>query len=117
VSQPKEFGNFLTDADMNKLASRPAWGQEKMKKMIERAAELPEGQVLTISGHSITRGQLLAALQEKGMGDGNVVWLHVHVACGCAAWHRRQEMSQLLYRTTATTGPEFFEGEFQRTGT
>ena len=100
VSKPKEFGNFLTDADMEKLESRSAkssvhgvvgkvgsggggsaakqqrcapWGQEKMKKMIERAAELPEGQVLTISGHSVTRGQLLAAIQGKGMDDGNVV--------------------------------------------
>ena len=46
---------------------------EQMKKRIERAAELPEGQVLTISGHSVTRGQLLAAIQGKGMDDGNVV--------------------------------------------
>ncbi len=103
VSKPKEFGNFLTDADMDKLESRPGvvgkggsggggsaakqqrcapWGQEKMKKMIERAAELPEGQVLTISGHSVTRGQLLAALQAKGMDNGNVVWVHVAVLLG-----------------------------------
>jgi hypothetical protein len=56
--------------------------QLEMKRLIQQAAEKPSSQEVHITGKVIRQPNLLAAIKEKGMDDGSIVWAQVATLLG-----------------------------------
>jgi hypothetical protein len=53
-----------------------------MKRRIQQAAEKPSSQEVQIAGKVIRQPNLLAAIRERGMDDGSIVWAQVATCLG-----------------------------------
>jgi hypothetical protein len=56
--------------------------QLEMKRLIQQAAEKPSSQEVQITGRVIRQPNLLAAIRERGMDDGSIVWAQVATCLG-----------------------------------
>ena len=56
--------------------------QLEMKRLIQQAAEKPSSQEVHIAGKVIRQPNLLAAIRERGMDDGSIVWAQVATLLG-----------------------------------
>ena len=66
-------------ANESKLSKQQS---EHLKALIQQAAEKPGTQECHITGRVIRVPDLVSAIKEKGMDNGNVVWAHVAVVLG-----------------------------------
>jgi len=66
----------------SKGAVWPERQQEQMRLLIQHAAHRADTQQVVLSNQLIRLPHLLAAIREKGMENGNVVWVHVAVLLG-----------------------------------
>ena len=96
ISKAKEAKDFMTEAQIKDQLKRPEprsakadtslppkhQEQLKFKKLIQQASEKPSTQEVQISGKVIRQPTLLAAIREKGMEDGNIVWAQLATAIG-----------------------------------
>ena len=73
--------------------------QLEMKRLIQQAAEKPSSQEVHITGKVIRQPNLLAAIKEKGMDDGSIVWAQVATLLGIdvrRCHNYSQKLRQLL---------------------
>ena len=101
VGKPKELKDFVAEPQLKKSrvadekASDPRLSmitnldaissekqQEQMRILIQHAAQRADTQQVVISNQLIRLPQLLTAIRDKGMENGNVVWVQVAMLLG-----------------------------------
>ena len=77
----------------------------KLRKLIQQAEEKPSTQEVQCGGKMIRQTDLLAAIREKGMDDGNIVWNQVAAAMGMDIKRHHNLAAKLLRVLEGRVGP------------